>query len=73
MPIHRVRFRRSFASVEEAFLDIDATDAFEALGKAKTLEDTGGALMEWREDADQFEELERMVWVDDPSRVITLA
>lgn len=55
--------------IENAFLDIEATDAFEALGKAKVFEETGmldgvEAYLEWREDADAFDELHRTVSVE---------
>ena len=68
---YTVRFRHSCAIVEDASLLVDADSAAEALEKGKWLADNEVDL-EWCEDADQYEELERAVWVIDPSRVMIL-
>lgn len=66
-----VNFRRSCGIVEAASLLVDADDASDARSKAIWMADNEVDL-EWVEDADQFEEFERIVWVDDPSRVMVL-
>lgn len=68
MPKFKVEFHRSFRSVERASVWVEASDKIEALHKATAIEEThlldgAEAFLEWKEDASEFEEGDRDIYV----------